>query len=520
VKIRRAVPVLAATLAGAVAVTLVAVQPAAALDQVNTKKLRDAVTVNGILGHERALQRIATENGGTRASSTPGYAASAAYVVKTLRAAGLTVKQQKFSFPYFTDTAEPTLAQVTPTAKTYTTQTMTYSGSGSVTGTVVPAGGIQVPPPAEPGVASGCTAADFTAATGTQVALVQRGGCDFEVKAENALAAGYSAVIIFNEGNASDPDRQGVINGGLADPISIPVLDVSYADGAALYTAAQAGPVTVKLSASTQSDPDASTTNVIADLPGGDADQTVVVGAHLDSVPAGPGINDNGSGTSTILEIAEQFSALKIKPKRHLRFVFFGAEEFGLLGSEHYVENLNDAQLAKIYANLNFDMLGSPNYVRFVYDGDASDIDPGATVVPPGSDAIESVFNDYFAGQKLATEATAFDGRSDYGPFIEAGIPAGGLFSGAEDIKTAEQAKIFGGTAGVALDKCYHQACDTLSNLNTKALEELGDGAAHAVQTLATSKTGLFPDGSRVGPTALKAAAGASSDYRGHLAVR
>jgi Zn-dependent M28 family amino/carboxypeptidase len=138
-------------------------------------------------------------------------------------------------------------------------------------------------------------------------------------------------------------------------------------------------------------------------------------------------------------------------------------------------------------------MLGSPNYVRFVYDGDGSDT---PTAGPPGSAQIEAIFNQYFASQGLATEPTAFDGRSDYGPFIAVGIPAGDLFSGAEGEKTAEEAAIYGGTAGEPYDPCYHQACDTTNNLSTKALNELGDGAAHAVMTLARSRTGLFEDGS------------------------
>ena len=147
-------------------------------------------------------------------------------------------------------------------------------------------------------------------------------------------------------------------------------------------------------------------------------------------------------------------------------------------------------------------MVGSPNYVRFVYDGDGSGTPDDAG--PPGSDAIESIFTDYFESQGLASEPTAFDGRSDYGAFIAEGIPAGGLFSGAEVVKTREQAATYGGTAGVAYDSCYHQACDTINNLNTQALYELGDAAAHATLTLAMSKTGLFVDGSRHQATATK----------------
>ena len=360
-------------------------QPAQALDEVNTKKLRDGVTVGGILAHERVLQRIANQNDGTRASGTPGYDASAAYVAQRLRAAGYRVTLQEFTFPFFRDLADPTLSQVSPTPTDYETETMTFSGSGEVTGVLVPTNDIVIPPGAEPSTSnSGCDAADFTPApAGPSVALIQRGTCDFIVKARNAQAAGYDAVVIFNEGQ---PGRDTLLQGTLGEPFDLPVLGISFADGAALYAATQAGPVTVAVSAETETDPNRTTVNVIADSRGGDANKTVVVGAHLDSVVEGPGINDNGSGSSTILEIAEEISELNQAPRQRLRFAFWGAEELGLLGSEHYVETLSDVELSKIYANLNFDMVGSPNYVRFVYDGDGSDTELAG---PPGSAQIE-----------------------------------------------------------------------------------------------------------------------------------
>ncbi len=218
-----------------------------------------------------------------------------------------------------------------------------------------------------------------------------------------------------------------------------------------------------------------------------------MVGAHLDSVTEGAGINDNGSGSSVLLEIATEMAKLKTQPRQMVQFAFWGAEEGGLLGSEHYVDSLSDINLRKIKANLNFDMLGSPNYVRFVYDGDGSDTPVEG---PAGSGEIESVFTDYFASQGLESEPTEFSGRSDYGPFIAVGIPAGGLFTGAEGVKTEEQAAIYGGTAGEWYDPCYHQACDDISNLSMDALNEMGDAAAHATWTLARSKEGFFPDGS------------------------
>ena len=495
------------------AAMVVPVSSAAAVDDINTKKLRDAVTVSGILGHERALQRIANQNGGTRASGTPGYDASAAYVKSKLEKAGYKVTEQSFQFPYFEKVSAATFAQTSPTAKDYEVATLEYSGSADVTGELVPTNDIVIPPTPAPSSTSGCEAADFAPATGTQIALVQRGTCTFAVKAENASAAGYAAVAIFNEGQ---PGRDELLTGTLGAPSDIAVIGLDFADGSALYSATQAGPVTVSFRTDTLSE-ERTTKNVIADSPKGNPDKVVVVGAHLDSVTEGPGINDNGSGTAVNLETALQIAKLKLQPTQKLRFAFWGAEESGLLGSTYYVANLSDNDLTKIYANLNFDMLGSPNYVRFVYDGDGS-ADPDGVAGPPGSAQIEEVFDKYFAGQGLATEPTAFDGRSDYGPFIEAGIPAGGLFSGAEGIKTAEEAVTYGGTAGAAYDSCYHQACDDIKNLSTKALYELGDAAVHAVWTLAKSKSGFFEDGSRM--AARQAISMDQFDYRGSQLVR
>ena len=191
---------------------------------------------------------------------------------------------------------------------------------------------------------------------------------------------------------------------------------------------------------------------MIADSRRGDPSRTIVVGAHLDSVEAGPGINDNGSGSSTLIEMAEQITRLGLTPKNRLRFAFWGAEEAGLVGSTAYVnEQVANGGIDEIEANLNFDMVGSPNFVRFVYDGDLSNSAPPPGGAPNGSGQIEGVFARYFDSQGLAHDPTAFDGRSDYGPFIANGVPAGGLFTGAEGIKTAAQAAIYGGTAGVAV---------------------------------------------------------------------
>jgi Zn-dependent M28 family amino/carboxypeptidase len=284
-----------------------------------------------------------------------------------------------------------------------------------------------------------------------------------------------------NEGNTparSDLDFDPIVAGA-----TIPVAAVSYATGNELASGATSGATgnTVHLVVDFLRET-LTTRNVIADSPGGDVDTTVVVGAHLDSVFAGPGINDNGSGSATILEIAEQMA--KVKPRNHVRFIWFSGEESGLLGSRYYVSQLSDEELGQIAAMLNFDMVASPNFARFVYDGS----DPGA---PAGSGAIEDIFDNYLASRGLAFEPTPFDGRSDYGPFIAEGIPAGGLFSGAEGVKTPAQVALYGGTAGVAYDHCYHQACDTRDNINDTSLDQLSDAAAAATITLAQSTTSV-----------------------------
>ncbi|HEY6762361.1 MAG TPA: M20/M25/M40 family metallo-hydrolase [Baekduia sp.] len=479
-------------------------------------QLQKAVTVQGMLRHERALANIAERNGGTRASGTTGFAKSRDYVVGQLQNAGYTVTVQPFDFPFFQETQPSTLERTGDGAKTYTQgpdgdfNIMQYSGSGDVTAPVTPVD-VTLPPPAEPGSTSGCEASDFAGFPAGNVALIQRGTCTFSDKVDNAVAAGASAVIIFNEGQEGRTDSQG---GTLGTPKDVPVLFASFDAGNELATAAAAGPVTLHVVTTTINET-RETYNVLADTKKGDASKTVVVGSHLDSVLEGPGINDDGSGTAQDLEIALQLPKILKKPVNKIRFAFWGAEESGLLGSTHYVEGLTQEQKDDIMANLNFDMVASPNYARLIYDGDGSD-NPDTGPGPVGSDIIESVLAGYWDAKGLAHQSTAFDGRSDYGPFIDAGIPAGGTFSGAEEIKTAEEVQKYGGTAGEAYDHCYHQACDNLQNLNLEAFDEFSDNAANAVVTLAQRQNDLTDNT----PQTLAKRAPAVKDYKGPDAIR
>ncbi|HEX6355611.1 M20/M25/M40 family metallo-hydrolase [Actinophytocola sp.] len=498
--------ILAAGLAAATA--LATALPSAAAVPTDSSQLREAVSAAGIMEHLEAFQAIADANGGTRLAGTPGYDESADYVAGLLTAAGYQVTRQQFTFDYFQEIEPPLFERVSPTPRTYveTTDflTMTYSGSGDVTAPIFAVDLVLPPGPVAGSSTSGCETSDFVGFPAGSVALLQRGTCDFVVKATNAEAAGASAVIIFNEGQEGRTDVFGGTLGGLG--VTIPVLGTSFAVGAEL--AGMPGAVvhirTVTLSETRL------TENILADTPTGRVDRTVVVGAHLDSVAAGPGINDNGSGAGALLEIALQMAELNIEPRNRVRFAFWGAEEEGLLGSEYYVSQLSTRDIKNTALNLNFDMIASPNYVRFVYDGDGSDTE---TAGPNGSGQIEDVFTKYFASQGLPTEPTAFDGRSDYGPFIAVGIPAGGLFTGAEGIKTPEEAVVYGGVAGAPYDPCYHEVCDSLTpthtpedaalfaqlaldydlvgNVNLDALEEMADATAHATLTYAMTTSAV-----------------------------
>jgi aminopeptidase S len=223
--------------------------------------------------------------------------------------------------------------------------------------------------------------------------------------------------------------------------------------------------------------------DLIADWPGGDTNNILMSGSHLDSVTAGPGINDNGSGSSGLLEIALTVSRLNFQPQRHLRFGWWGAEELGLVGSTFYVNSLSSAQRAQIKGYLNFDMIGSPNPGYFVYDSAGQ---------PTGSITLQRALEAHFVALGVPTETISVGGRSDHAAFARAGIPTGGLFTGAEVIKTAAQATKWGGTSGVAFDRCYHRSCDTSTNLNVTALDRMADAIADAIWSQSGTPPGPF----------------------------
>jgi Zn-dependent M28 family amino/carboxypeptidase len=447
----------------------------------SSDKLRKKVTVDGVMKHLEEFQEIADANGDNRASGFPGFDASSEYVQDKLEQAGWQVTTQPFDFDVFLQDSPAVFEQTAPEEVEYVEDTdysvQEYSGSGDVTAELV-AVDLVIPPGEEASTSnSGCEPEDFDAAVVGKIALMQRGTCDFRVKVDNAAAAGAIGSLIFNEGQEGRTD---VVFGTLGPPLAdIPAIDTSFALGEELANGETDGPtgVTVHIKTDTSSET-RSTENVIAETPGGDPENVVMAGAHLDSVAEGPGINDNGSGSAALIEIARQISKTGLETDQKLRFAWWGAEEANLIGSTEYVDGLSEEEGGDIAVYLNFDMIGSPNFARFIYDGNGSKFEGAG---PEGSDTIERVFERYFERQDLASGQTAFDGRSDYGPFIDVGIPAGGLFTGAEDSKSEHEQAVYGGTEGEAYDPCYHQACDDIDNLSLRALGQMSDAVAHSV---------------------------------------
>ena len=446
-------------------------------------KILECIRLGQVREHQAALQEIANANGGNRFSGTPGYNASAAYVAAKLRAAGYTVAIQNFNYLAYERLGPSALQQIAPNAVTYVEDTdfglITQSDPGDVTANVT---AVDIQLGLGNTSTSGCEAADFAGFPAGNIALLQRGTCTFEQKAETAAAAGVIGIVIMNQGNTAATDRNNIPAVTLTanNTSGIPVLGITYPLG---VTLAGTPGLRMRVFANSlrQTLP---TSNVLAEKIGTNNNNVVMAGAHLDSVLAGPGINDNGSGSAGLLEAAEQLA--NFTPQNTLRFAWWGAEESGLVGSTNYVNGLSQAEKDRIALYLNFDMIGSPNYIFMVYDADQTGF-TAPVPIPQGSTAIEDLFESFYTLKGEPYDDAEFSGRSDYQAFINNDIPAGGLFTGAEVPKTAAQAAIWGGTVGAQYDPCYHAACDTFANNSDHALEVNADAIGFALLTYAQS---------------------------------
>src|SRR3954447_17920438 len=425
-------------------------------------KLVTCITTGDLWTHMEALQAIADANPGadghpSRNSGEPGYKASVDYVADSMRKAGYDVTIQPYTFTYSSYVGTPSLSEVSPTPRSFTLVDEWNPGlsQGDATGAQVkPAGGTVMPPTPAPSSASGCSPSNFDSSFAGKIALVQRGTCNFGVKVLNAEHAGAVGVVIFNEGN---PGRTSVFSGSMVDAdgnpfvASIPVAFTSFDIGQSLYNqAGSATPPVMSLRIHQIVDPNRTDWNLIAESKGGDPNHVVVVDGHLDAI-YGAGMLDNGSGSAAILDIAQQMR--KVHPLNKLRFIWFGGEELGELGSKHYVNSLSTSELAKIRYDLDADVMATPNYSIGILDPAAVDLF-GRTVsktFPPqvyepskfardlGVDYFDSIGKNHIFFSPKGTDAEQFQ---------LAGVPASGLLTGQDCCKTQEEVDLFGGYLG------------------------------------------------------------------------
>ena len=496
-----------------------AVSSAACNSRVNDTpgKLVPCIRTDDLWNHMKAFQAIADANPSpadghpSRNSGEPGYKASVDYVANLMKKAGYHVTVQPYKFTYYAYINRPTFSQSSPAAHDYAIGDDWNPGqsTGTADADVQPAGGIEIPPSPSPHSSSGCTMADFNGFTPGRVALIQRGTCNFGVKVLNAQSAGASGVIIFNEGN---PGRTAVLSGSLSDadgnPIipTIPVAFTSFDIGQRLYSEyqqAQSGAPAPHVNISIQAlvKPNADDYNLIAESRGGDPDHVVVVDAHLDAI-YGAGMLDNASGSATILDIAQKMR--KAHPRNRLRFIWFGGEELGLLGSHHYVDNLSPSELGRIRYDLDADVTATPNYIIGVLDPAAPDFfgrqvttqfpeqvyEPSKLSRDQSVDFFDSIGKNHEFLSPVGTDAFAFN---------EAGIPASGLLTGQDCCKSQEEVDLFGGFTGnyegnvPSFDGgCVDNPflwCDNLSNNDPEVFTFMSKAFANTVVRMAYDKS-------------------------------
>jgi Zn-dependent M28 family amino/carboxypeptidase len=478
-------------------------------DQVNdtAAKLLPCITKDDLKQHMEAFESIAIANPGpdghpSRNSGEPGYWASVQYVANLMQQAGYNVTIQPYTFLYYAYKSIPTLSEVSPTPTTFVLNTDWTPGqsTGTATAAIQPAGGIVIPPSATPSSSSGCTSADFNGFVPGHIALIQRGTCNFGVKIQNAEAAGASGVLIFNEGQDGRTETMGIsisdANGTSFVP-TIPVAFTTFALGRDLYNDYQAGTARVmSLTIDAIVDPNRTDWNVIADSKGGDKNHVVVVDAHLDAI-YGEGMLDNASGSATILDIAQMMK--NVNPVNHLRFIWFGGEEIGLLGSQFYVDDLSSSELSHIGYDLDADVTATPNYTVGVLDPAAGDLftNTVSSTFPNrvykastiARDAGIAYFNSIGKNHELFSPV-----GTDAISFNNVGIPASGVLTGQDCCKTQAEVDLFGGTTGpfegIGLSPagCVDNPflwCDNLSNNDFDVMQFMSRGFANMVLTMA-----------------------------------
>lgn len=439
------------------------------------KDLQSRVTLDATMAHLQKLQDIADANNGTRVAGSRGYDDSVDYVAKTLRDKGFDVQTPEFTMGIFSVDKESMSVNGQPVEVHAIGYSAASPADGATGRFVVVAGDGHL----------GCSAQDYR---GLEIAgavvMVDRGDCLLAQKAEAATERGAVALVVAN--NVDEKEFTATMEE--SDQIKIPVMSVTKADGARLQS--QTGTATVITDARVEQ---VTTRNVIVQTKTGSTNNVVMVGAHLDSVKEGPGINDNGTGVATVLETALQMGPSP-QVANAVRFGFWGGEEEGLFGSNAYVRSLTVDALKDIALYLNFDMMASPNTCFFTSDADQSlPPDPEADadqLIPEGSPGIERTLVDTLKSAGKTPQDLPFDGRSDYDGFTRAGVPSGNFDTGADNVKTPEQVALWGGTADEACDPNYHTAKDTIQNVNRDALARGGGVIGYVVGLYAQDQGG------------------------------
>jgi Peptidase family M28/PA domain len=405
--------------------------------------------------HLRALAGVARRNRSNRAAGTPGGTATEELIAARLRAAGWTVRFERVGFPFF-DERRPPLVELPGGRRLRAgddARTLTYSAGGTARAAVQVVGGGRPE--------AGCRAGDWRGFARGRIALARRGVCPFAAKARRAQTAGAAALLV--DDRAATGDR-GPVRGTLGAPgVRIPVVAVDAAAGAAIARAG--GSVRVRVDAVSER---RTARNVIGELPGPDGERVVMAGAHLDSVPDGPGINDDGSGVASLLALAARLGA-GARPRDTVRLGFWTAEELGLYGSRRHVADLPAAERRRLRSYVNLDMVASPNAVLETYGG-------GAT---------EAALRRALDARGPAPARTSLGGASDHAAFQRAGVEVGGVFTGANERVGGAEARRFGARSGRPADPCYHRACDTLANADRPMLERVTDAVETALRALA-----------------------------------
>lgn len=468
---------LRAALLTLVTLAAVAQAPAASAASPVPDLLERTVTVDRVFRHLDVLQRITDSSGGNRAAGTVGFARSAEYVVDQLTRAGYRVTRQPVPYQDFAVDAE-TGAQLEPVARPLRVMVMQYSPSTPVGGIDAPVVAAPTQRDGQPVDAPGCTPEDYAGLPVVgAVVLAPRASCGFLRQQQIAADLGAAAFLTYVP--TPSPDNIYRLRVFQSDQARIPMGTLSQRQAEDL--AAQSRQGTVRLHLELRGHVvHGVTENILAETWGGDPAHVVMAGAHLDSVPDGPGINDNATAVAVLLETALRLAPVQGQVRNKVRFAFWGAEELIVVGSQHYVSQLTDQERRSIAYYLNFELIAASNYGTFVMHV--------ADAPPPGTERIEQAFAGYFIRRGLPYELQdSTRVGSDHEPFLAVGIPVGGLQGAEFSVKTPEQAARYGGTAGQLLDPCYHQTCDRASSVNRTALDRHGRAMAWVIGDLAVT---------------------------------